>query len=150
QDNSTDQVVAVDAAAGSVSRYGTLAQPLHDAAAAGLAGQTLVLGGGASTSFDSVQRLQPGGRAQAVGHLPDPASDLSAVAVGGSIYATGGYTGTQVLSSVLRTTDGSTVARVGSLKTPVRYGALAATATDLYVFGGELSSGGDTADIQAF
>src|SRR5690242_10242812 len=41
QEVSTDQVVAVSPGGTSVSPYGTLVQALHDAAAAGLGGQTL-------------------------------------------------------------------------------------------------------------
>jgi hypothetical protein len=85
-----------------------------------------------------------------VGRLPDPASDLSAVAVGGSAYVAGGYDGRAPLGSVLRTGDGSHVAQVGSLRTPVRYTALATLGGRIYAFGGELATGADTDLIQAY
>lgn len=150
QEVSTDQVLALSPGAASATRYATLVQPLHDAAAVGLGGETLVFGGGASTSFDTVQRLSPGGRAEQIGHLPDAASDLSAVDVGGAVYVVGGYDGTRPLASVLRTTDGTSFTRVASLPTPVRYTALAAAGGRLYAFGGELASGGDTDEIQSY
>jgi len=150
QDVSTDEVVALDPATGTATRYGTLTEPLHDAAAAGLGSRTLVFGGGATAAVDTVQRLNPRARGEQVGRLPDPASDLSAAGVGNAVYLVGGYDGRQPLNSILRTTDGATFTRVASLPTAVRYTALAVTDGRLYAFGGELASGGDTDRIQSY
>src|SRR4051812_10050512 len=54
-DVSTDRVYRFDPRTGTVSAAGTLAQPLHDAAAATLDRQTLVLGGGNTSTMDLVQ-----------------------------------------------------------------------------------------------
>ena len=149
-DVSSDRVLLLEPSQASVARAGTLAQPLHDAAAVTLGDRTLVFGGGASTTLDTIQRLVRGGTAVPVGHLPDSASDLSAAGVGASAYVVGGYDGRSPLGSVLRTQDGSHVATVGSLRTPVRYPALATLGGSLYAFGGELATGADTDLIQSY
>lgn len=149
-DVSTDQVLLIDPAAHQVRPRGTLIAPAHDAAAATIDGRTLVFGGGASTTLDTVQRLAAAGRATQVGRLPRPASDLSAVSVGGVAYALGGYDGETPLSSVLRIEGGGRVAGVGNLPTAVRYSAMASVAGEVYAFGGELADGSDTDKIQRY
>ena len=149
-DVSTDRVLALDPRTGKVSSGSTLVQPMHDAAAAAIGGRILVFGGGAATSFDTVQELAPGGAAHQIGRLPVAASDLSAVTSGGAVYVLGGFDGQEPVASVLRTTDGRSFARVAQLPTAVRYTAAAAIGNRVYAFGGELSSGANTPQIQEF
>ncbi|HSD24992.1 MAG TPA: hypothetical protein VLB79_11775 [Solirubrobacterales bacterium] len=149
-DVSTDQVLRLDPSRRTVSSAGTLSQALHDAAAAAVGGRTLVFGGGAATTFDTIQELTPGGTASVVGRLPAPASDLSAVSLGGAAYVVGGYDGRTPLGTVLRAGAAGRPVRVGDLPTPVRYTALAAAGGRLLSFGGELGDGSDTDLIQEY
>jgi Kelch motif len=150
-DVSTDQVIMIDPAGHLVRPRGALIAPAHDAAAVTLGGRTLVFGGGASTTLDTVQRLVPSGRAAEVGHLPATASDLSAAATGGVAYVAGGYDGSTPLSSILRIEGGGgRLNRVGTLPTAVRYSALASIGGRIYAFGGELADGSDTNEIQEY
>src|SRR4051812_4673912 len=71
---------------GTMTTYGSLSQPLHDAAAATLNRETLVFGGGNASTLDTVQALAPGGVAMPVGRLPEQLSDLSVLAVGKAAY----------------------------------------------------------------
>jgi hypothetical protein len=149
-DVSTDKVLRLDPRTDRVTPAGTLSAALHDAAAASIAGRTLVFGGGAATTFDTSQELVPGGAARPIGQLPVAASDLSAVSSAGAAYVLGGYDGTRALASVLRTTDGRSFKAVGKLRTAVRYAAAAASGRRIYTFGGELSTGADTDLIQEY
>ena len=149
-DVSTDMVLALDPRTGKVSSGGTLVQAMHDAAAAAIGGRTLVFGGGAATGFDIVQELVPGGAAHQIGRLPVAASDLSAVTSGGATYVLGGYDGQGPVDSVFRSTDGRSFTRVAQLPTAVRYTAAAAIGNRVYAFGGELSTGANTAQLQEY
>jgi hypothetical protein len=149
-DVSTDAVLSLDPRSGKVSQEGTLSQPLHDAAATTLGARTLVFGGGASTTYDTVQELSPGGSAHTTGHLPAALSDLSALSIGGTAYVLGGYDGQQPSAAIYRTSDGRSFATVGRLPTAVRYTAAAALSGRIYTFGGELASGADTDTIQEY
>jgi Kelch motif protein len=152
-DVSTDRVYRFDPRGpngGTVTAYGSLSQPLHDAAAATLNRETLVFGGGNTSTLDLVQVLAPGGVATPVGHLPAQLSDLSALDVGQAAYILGGFDGKSPSAAVFQTTDGRTFTRVARLPTPVRYAAVAATQDKIYIFGGELANGQDTNDIQEY
>ena len=149
-DVSTDQVVLLNFRTGSASTAGTLTEPLHDAAAATLGSRTLVFGGGASTTLDTVQELVRGGRARPVGQLTASLSDLSAVGVGGAVYLLGGYDGQSPADSVLRTTDGRSLEGGRDAAYGVRYTAVAAVDGHVYAFGGELGTGADTSEIQEY
>jgi Kelch motif/PQQ-like domain len=142
-------VFRLSAGSGRLSPAGSLAGPLHDAAATVLGDRVLVFGGGTEASSDVVQALPaPGGTVAAeataaeVGRLPTVRSDLSAAAIGGRAYLLGGYDGTAPLDSVLATADGRTFDQVATLPQPARYIALAALDGRLYAFGGETASGG--------
>ncbi|MFL5906800.1 MAG: Kelch repeat-containing protein [Solirubrobacterales bacterium] len=135
---------------GTMTTYGSLSQPLHDAAAATVNRETLVFGGGNTSTLDTVQALAPGGVATPVGRLPDQLSDLSALTVGQAAYILGGFNGNSPSASVFQTTDGRTFTRVARLPTPVRYAAVAAIQDKIYVFGGELANGQDTNLIQEY
>jgi Kelch motif protein len=147
---SSDRVYRLDPATGRFTRDGSLAQPLHDAAAVTLGGGTLVFGGGNTSTLDLVQQLAPGGAAGTVGHLPDAVSDVSAVHLAGAAYVLGGFDGQRPSASVLQTTDGRSFTRVARLPTPVRYAAAATTGDKIYLFGGELADGSDTSEIQEY
>ncbi len=147
---SSDRVYRLEPGSGRATPDGSLAQPLHDAAAVTLAGGTLVFGGGNTSTLDIAQALTPGGTARVVGHLPDAASDISAVRLGGAAYALGGYDGQQPSASVLQTTNGRSFTRVARLPTPVRYGAAATVGDKIYLFGGELGDGSETSEIQEY
>ncbi len=147
---STDHVYQFDPASGRTAPYGSLAQPLHDAAATTVNNETLVFGGGNTSTFDAVQALVSGGRATPVGHLPAALSDLSAVHVAGASYILGGYDGRTPSASVFQTTDGRAFVRVARLPTPIRYGAAATLGDKIYVFGGELADGSETSAIQEY
>lgn len=129
---------------------GTLAEPMHDAAAATVHARTLVFGGGASTTYDTVQELTSGGSARQIGHLPVAVSDLSAVTSGDAVYVLGGYDGQQPVGSVFRTTRGRSFTREAELPTAVRYTAVAAIGSRIYAFGGELADGSETDQIQEY
>jgi hypothetical protein len=149
-DVSTDRVMLLDPSRRTARSAGTLADAMHDAAAATVGGSTLVFGGGASGTFDTVQRFVPGGTAAVVGKLPDQASDLSATVLDGVAYVAGGYDGQMPLGTVLRATAAGRPTRVGTLPTPVRYTALAPAEGRLYAFGGELADGTETNLIQEY
>jgi outer membrane protein assembly factor BamB len=139
---------------GKLQAAGSLAGPLHDAAATTVGEKVLVLGGGNETSTDQVQSLpaaiSPGSEetATVVGHLPAVRSDLSAVTVGDRAYVLGGYDGTTPDPAVLATADGSSFSHVADLEVPARYMAVAALDGRIYAFGGETASGSPTDAIQ--
>ena len=152
-DQSVDTVYRLDPKGpfgGTISTYGKLAAPLHDAAAATVDRQTLVFGGGNTSTVDTVQALAPGGVATPVGRLPEQLSDLSAITVGQAGYVIGGFNDKRPSASVYQTTDGRGFTRVAHLPTPVRYAAVAAIQDKIYVFGGELANGSDTNEIQEY
>jgi N-acetylneuraminic acid mutarotase len=108
---------------------------LHDAAASTLAGRAYVFGGG-EPSHDEITPVGPGGGPTPAGRLPAPASDVAAATVGGTAYVVGGYTGTQPLDTIVAWTGSGTGSIVARLPRPVRYAAVAATATGLVIAGG--------------
>lgn len=137
-----------------VASAGSLAGPLHDAAAAVLNGKVLVFGGGTETSTDQVQSLPVGASpsspatATVVGRLPGVRSDLSAVTVGSKAYVLGGYDGANPDPAVLATADGRSFSHVADLPVPARYMAVAALGGRIYAFGGETGAGSPTDAIQ--
>jgi N-acetylneuraminic acid mutarotase len=136
---SSNRVLHLDPASGQIAALGTVPDAFHDAAAATIAGRLLIFGGGAATSTDTVQSFGEGGSSvgRVVGHLPAPRSDLSAVTIGDRVYILGGYTGVTQLSDVLETTNGKSFATVARLPVTVRYAAVAAIGSTIWVFGGE-------------
>jgi hypothetical protein len=140
-DASATAVYRLDVGSGAAHRVGALSQPVHDAAGASIAGGLFVFGGGATSPTAPVQRVDGTGAGRIAGRLPQPRADLAAVTVGGQVYLLGGYTGTQPLAEVLDTTDGTTFHPVASLPVPVRYPAVAAVGTTIWVFGGEQPAG---------
>ncbi len=147
-DVSTSSVLRLDPQAGTFASAGSLSQPLHDVAAASLAAGVLVFGGGSASTIDEVERLKPGGPGTVVGHLPQSRSDLSAVTVGGAAVVLGGYDGTSPVTAVLETRDGRSFKSVANLPVGVRYASVVVQGETVYVLGGELADGTDTAAIQ--
>ena len=147
-------VARIDPTTGAVTPDGTLAAGVHDAAAAVIAGRTVVFGGGSPTTVATVQSISPapGAAGTVSGSLPQPRSDLAAASIGATTYVLGGYDGSSsYLPDVLATTDGVHFRTVAHLPVPVRYAAVAALGSRLYVFGGETASPSATvatADIQ--
>ncbi len=150
-DRSSDQILAVDPAHGTVTPVGTLQVPVHDTAAAVLGPDVLLFAGGNSTEVSVVQTFpaaDASGGSRTVGNLPQPRSDLEAAAADGKIFLLGGYDGARTRAEVLATTDGRSFTTVGTLPHPVRYGA-AVTIGDpgtqqVLLFGGQ--SGGVATD----
>lgn len=133
---------------GSLTTYGTLADGVHDAAGAMVAGALEIFGGGSSASSSRVQRVAPGVAGTIAGHLPTARSDLVAARMGGQTYLLGGYDGRSLLPQVLATSDGQHLRTVASLPVPVRYPAVAALEGKVYLFGGETASGRATSAVQ--
>jgi Kelch motif len=147
QQTTTAQLSWFDPGAGSITPTGKLPVAVHDAGGALLGGAAFVVGGGSAASSDAVQEVRADGSAVIVGHLPQVRSD-DAVAVAGSVlYVVGGYDSTRELPGVLATTDGVTFRQVGQLSETVRYGSAYASASAVWVFGGE-HQGTTIPDIQ--
>lgn len=102
-DSSVDSILAVAGPDVPAPRVvGRLPQPVHDAAAAGLGRDLLVLGGGsASGPVDAIVAAGPSGRTARVGRLPAPSSDIEAARVGGTVYVIGGFDGAAPSREVL-------------------------------------------------
>jgi hypothetical protein len=138
---STDAVTRLDPVTGATQSAGRLTAATHDAAAAMLGGRAFVFGGGSATSVATVQAITPGRAAAAAGRLPTARSDLTGVTIGSVAYLVGGYDGTTDSPSVLATGDGHHFRTAARLPVPVRYAAVAALGTQIWVFGGQTANG---------
>jgi len=155
---SVSSVSTVNVLTGAVTPAGSLATPVHDAAAAVIGSSTFVFGGGSPDTVATIQSYpnpSAGGTATgtgaAAGQLPQPRSDLAVAPVttgtghrGAGAYIVGGYDGTTYLPSVLATTDGTRFTTVAALPVPVRYPAVVADAGRVYAFGGQIPAPGTT------
>ena len=146
-DNTSQAILKVDPALGTVNPVGQLPVPVHDAAGAVVNGRDLLFGGGSTAVTSAVQDVTPGASPRVISHLPQPRADLVAVSDGKMGYVLGGFDGTQGSTSILRTQDGRTFTVMGSLPVTVRYPAVAATAGSIWLFGGE-HAGKQVTDIQ--
>ena len=135
-DSSTASVLEVDPATGQARSAGSLAQAVHDAAASLVASTPTVFGGGGARTVDVVQAFA-GATAHATGHLPQPRSDLAAAVVNGTTFVLGGFDGRTLVRDVLATNDGSHFRVVGQLAQGVRYPAVAAVGSGVWVVGGQ-------------
>lgn len=126
---------------GQTRRAGRLAVATHDAAGALLGSRPFVFGGGSLSSTDAVQSGRPGQALSTAGRLPGVRSDLSAVTLAGRAYLVGGYNGASYDSAVLATVDGRRFRVAARLPVPVRYPAVAALGSRIWVFGGQTRSG---------
>ena len=145
--SSTDGVDLLDPATGSLTPQGPLPQATHDAAAAELGKRVLVIGGGTAAPSRSIQ-IETGSHAALAGALAQARADAGAVTVGRSVYVVGGYDGSAMDAEVAATTDGRTWRSVAALPVPVRYPAVAALGTRIYVFGGQLRNGKPSRAVQ--
>ncbi len=157
--SSLSTVSVVNLSNGTVAAAGSLAAPVHDAAASIIGRSTFMFGGGSPDTFATVQSIPtphvPPGTASAgtvVGKLPAPRSDLAVATLPGpsggrtgtTSYIIGGYDGASYLPDVLSTVDGTHFSRVASLPVPVRYPAVVSEGGKLFAFGGETKSSGST------
>lgn len=138
-DTSTNQVELLDVRTGRVHVLGTVPDAFHDAAAVTIAGHAVIFGGGSTTSTDTVQSFAESKARKGfiIGRLPQPRSDLAAATVGNRVYVLGGYTGTTALTDVLETTRGTSFRAVATLPVTVRYAAVTAIGSTIWVVGGE-------------
>jgi hypothetical protein len=144
---STSSVGVLDTHNGRLAAYGALAQPTHDAAVAELGGRIFVIGGGSATAAGSIQIVH-GGRTLSGGSLPSARADAGAVTIGRTAYVVGGYDGSKMDAEVVATTDGRSYRPVAALRVPVRYPALAALGSQIYVFGGLGANGHPSSAVQ--
>jgi len=153
QRTSTDAVTGLDPVTGATRAAGHLAAATHDAAGASLGAQTYLFGGGTAASVPTVQAFAAetvaaagtAPKAAVVGQLPTPRSDASGVTAGSVAYVIGGYDGTRWDPQVLATRDGKHFRVAARLPVPVRYAAVTAAAGEIWVFGGQTSSGATSA-----
>ncbi len=132
---STDGVDLLDTRNGKLSASGTLVHPSHDAAGVALGPRILVIGGGTTAPAASTQ-IESRGKTVAGGTLAQARADAGAVTIGHTAYVVGGYGGPGMDPEVLATTDGRRFHPVTELPVPVRYPAVAALGSSVYVFGG--------------
>lgn len=146
-DSTTQAILSVDLARGTVNPAGQLPVPVHDAAGAVVNGRNLLFGGGSTAVSSAVQDVTPGTPPRVVSHLPQPLADLVAISEGKAGYVLGGFDGTQGSTTVLRTTDGRTFTGVGTIPVSVRYPAVASGGGSIWLFGGE-HAGKQITDVQ--
>jgi N-acetylneuraminic acid mutarotase len=149
-------VFVFDTSTGKLVHLGNLTMALDDASGAVIAGQDVVFGGSSPTALSTVQGLlEPGAlattgggssntgaltTATVLGALPQARADAGVATIGTTTYLVGGDNGTSTVPQVVATNDGRTFVTVASLAQPVRFGAVAALGTKLYVFGGQSMS----------
>ena len=148
-DTTTSRIVQVDPDSGDSQIAGNLDVGVHDSAGAVIGGRSFVFGGGSFSTVSVVQAWMSG-PATEVASLPQARSDLSAATLAGTTYIVGGFDGTAMTPAVLATTDGVSFRPVAQLAVPVRYAAVAALGSTLWVVGGVIStSEGGTTDTDA-
>jgi N-acetylneuraminic acid mutarotase len=135
-------VYAFDPTTGVSRRAGSLALPTHGAAAADLGGRILVFGGASSSVHDAVQQFFPAtGRSRVIGHMSTVRADVTATVVGHRVILAGGFNGVGPQREVWATQDGRAFHAVAHLPQAVRYPAVAALGSAVYVFGGLIAGG---------
>ena len=143
-------VFSMNPISGHLTPLGSLARPVHDAAAAMISGKLFVFAGGEGAGSDAVQAFDPAtGTGSVVGHLPVALSDLAAAQIGDVTYLVGGYDGTRPRSEIYATTDGTTFSTVGHLPVGLRYPAVTQVGGRLVIAGG-LASSGPVNDVYTF
>jgi serine/threonine-protein kinase PknK len=123
--------------------------PIHDAAAAEVAGRLLTFGGGQFEGSDRIIQVLPGQPRQ-VGTLPQALSDLDAAVIGSVAYVAGGWNGSVTNPDIYAAQPTGGVTRVGTLPIGVRYPAVGALAGKLVVAGGETTAGTPTTTASMF
>jgi N-acetylneuraminic acid mutarotase len=147
-DSSTNGVYVLDTRSGVLSAAGTLVQASHDAAGVALGRRILVIGGGTVAPTASTQ-VESRGKAVEGTALGQARADASAVTIDGTAYVIGGYGGSGMDREVLATKDGRSFRPVAALPVPVRYPAVAALGSRIYVFGGLGASGRPLDTVQS-
>lgn len=117
-------------------RLGDLPVALHDASASLLGDSAYLFGGGVVQSFSAIYRIVPSGAVSLAGSLPTPGSDVASVAVGGTVYVVGGYTGQTPLRTILAWRPGESARTVARLPKPLRYAGVAAVGGQVLIAGG--------------
>ena len=145
--STTNAILAFDPGAGTITRIGALAVPVHDAAGVALGGASWIFGGGNTAVVSAVQRIDSNAVGSVVGHLPAARADLSAVSIGASAFVIAGGASGALDRRVLATEDGAHFRVVATLLDGVRYAAVAEGGGLIYVIGG-VGAGGDRTDIQ--
>jgi outer membrane protein assembly factor BamB len=145
--SSTSSVEVLDTRNGALAPHGSLLQATHDAAGAVLGRRVLVIGGGTAAPARSTQ-IETGGRTVQGGALAGARADAGAVTIGHTVYVVGGYDGPALDREVVATTDGRSYRTVVALPVPVRYPALAALGSRIYVFGGQGANGRPSGAVQ--
>jgi hypothetical protein len=123
-----------------ITSTGKLHTGVHDTAAALVGARLVVFGGGTATGETAtIQAAGSGSSYGVIGHLPSARSDHGAVGLEnqGRVAVVGGFDGTSPSLDVLTTADGATFTTLARLPEPVRYAAVVADGTTLYVIGGE-------------
>jgi len=144
----TGSILHIDLGTGLVTAVGALPSPVHDAGGSVLNGAGFIFGGGRFGPGSTVQGVNPAGQGVALGRLPAIRADLVAATVAGELIVVGGGTTTFYDRRVLATTDGIHFRAIATLLTGVRYPAVAASGSLVYVIGGSTAAG-DTGAIQA-
>jgi N-acetylneuraminic acid mutarotase len=135
-------VYVFDPATGTSRRAGSLALPTHGAAAANIDGRILVFGGASTSVHDAVQRFYPArGSSRVIGHMPMVRADVTAAVVGHRVLLLGGFNGVGPQRAVWATRNGKSFRVVAQLRQAVRYPAVAALGSSVFVFGGLVSGG---------
>ena len=149
-DTTVGGVFSMNPTSGRLIPLGSLAQPVHDAAATMISGKLYVFAGGAGAGTDTVQAFDPAtGTGMVVGHLPVALSDLGATQIGNVTYLVGGYDGTKPRSEIYATTDGTTFSTIGHLPVGLRYPAVTEVGGRLVIAGG-LAWKGPVNDVYTF
>lgn len=146
-DSTTQAILRIDLARGTVNPAGRLPVPVHDAAGAVLNGRDLLFGGGSTAVTSAVQDVTPGGSPRVISHLPQPRADLVAISDGKAGYVLAGFDGTAGSTTILRSLDGRSFTVVGTLPVSVRYPAIAVSGASIWLFGGE-HAGKQVTDVQ--
>lgn len=136
------EVLQIDPRSGAITSVGTLTSAVHDAAGALVGGRALVFGGGNANETADVQSFVPGSGSRIAGQLPIRRADLASATIGGRTFLIGGYDGARIRGTVIATTDGMKFDILGDLPIPVRYPAVAALGSDIYIVGGSNNAGG--------
>ena len=144
---STNGVDLLDTRTGRLTASGSLVQATHDAAGVALGRNVLVIGGGTAAPAASTQ-VESRGKTVAGPTLGQARADASAVTIGRVAYVVGGYSGSGTDRQVLATRDGRSFRPVTSLPVPVRYPAVAALGSSVYVFGGLGANGRPVDTVQ--
>ncbi|HET7450066.1 MAG TPA: hypothetical protein VFJ78_05665 [Gaiellaceae bacterium] len=132
---------------------GRLPIGLHDTAAVRLGSSVYLFGGGTALNTQSADILRTstsGGSVTRVASLPSPSSDQAAVAVDGTAYVVGGYTGSRWLDTIVAWRPGSSAHVVARLPFTLRYAAVAADRGKVVIAGGSLADGSAGTAVLSF